>query len=503
MACRFSPSAALVLIVISTTGHASRVKVSLNISKSTFLVKTHQDCTRNACSAPIFLAPGSDAANALPSVLGQEWRNEVCDELARGVIWPDCPTTPEQMSIGNSCMLGVPFHDGMQQMLWQAVVGKFGAVPEWGPNKAFQAYTVNVLRQSVQHQHASPLLPLHLDDGRHVAVITNGQLRSKVVQQAMQWQCKSMVAFDQADSLPGSRELSDKTRVGLLFFGKIIHMVQDSFSLSHCQRSDAQIQNGKIAAMAGLPTAEQLELLKGSPIKKFYSMDDVDWNKHASKDKPDTPDGKAFLDLANVATSRVLTVLDDMLQHINLARKTETTAPKGGPGGPGGPWKKQALRQFEGPGLHALGRILCEEVFRIDNSSAGAGGSSKDIGRNGDASDWIPEVAADDDTRKLVSDHLKTLLSDIQDMNSKGKLPLDKDIPFQYPSLEDDICAKLAPQLSCSENFSVSSAPFEVKHVGPSIFWMFCFFGGIVAFAFFAVLLVFCCCTCIRKRYSW
>jgi hypothetical protein len=71
-------------------------------------------------------------------------------------------------------------------------------------------------------------------------------------------------------------------RLGVHYLGRILHILQDSFSESHTQR---------IQRLGEIPH-----------ISQFYSMDDVDWKKHASLDKRDN----GMLQTATAASLSVL-----------------------------------------------------------------------------------------------------------------------------------------------------------------------------------------------------
>jgi len=399
-----------------------------------FITKVHENITGTACrSQPSWFGADSEASDRLTKIMPNGAYEKLCDLLEKGTLWPDCPTKGDAFSLKSSClrlpvMGDVPLHEGMRQMgrqmAYQKIVGKF--------RSKLKLNTVTTFRAAEQHKHGSPLLPLD-EDGKHIALVTNKQLKMKMIEQSTQWFCKGSHAL--ADGLRTGSSL--KVELGAFFFGKILHPVQDTFTLSHARRdvTPGHISQLKILMQSKYlanASVDVLELLQDMPIQQAYSMDDVSWASHAAVDKGRNfkqkdanatiteADSAALEDAAVVASALVIDVFAELINKAASAGDVSEAMLHGS--------------------VRRLGRVLCDTVWLFEDDKQGAGGSLKELGLNGDSSTWTPVVASDEEMRQRVSDELAKLVSQIDKKRKKGKLALDPNIEFRYPTVDDDYC---------------------------------------------------------------
>jgi hypothetical protein len=576
-----------------------------------YVIPEHEKLVHNVCEPGLF---GDIATQNIMAVLVRgmhKWHEYLCGALEFGAAWPDCPTAPEKANMKTSCWrlpgLGVvPFHAGMFEMGKQAAQGLFNSVPE--PLPDFRAYEMSSVRDAIQHEHASPLLPLHLPQG-HIALTSNRQFRAKMVQQALEWHCKASYLIHRGLHLrylpksthkPHEQETLRIKRkqlvmTGLAFAGKILHMIGDSFSMSHARRkleptsSRAVYLSAEKRALDHKPATDaDLEIMRKAQIEFAYTMDDVDWGKHKAWDtvsksdraSPDS-DKRVMLALAHVATRHVLGTLSplfdglsDKVPSASLMEKAQESGdeecaeavhgaiPREGwltwgtsckcPRGTvvtgdhkacKDSWRKFRAASLKGKGckcedqgwsgvcfailqnwthtnveddcsmrggmkchddadqhiclpspcqgqegfvmknrIHCegdvanwpteagqteksrtdLGHVLCNDIFNFEDLDGGAGGSSADVGRNGNASNWRAELPADEETREKVATKLKDIIDGVEALRMKGHTMSDKKIPFRYPGPNDiDICERVE-EVQCRELLKEDKVQFAM-----------------------------------------
>eukprot|EP00928_Gymnodinium_smaydae_P016888 TRINITY_DN16401_c0_g1_i1.p1 TRINITY_DN16401_c0_g1~~TRINITY_DN16401_c0_g1_i1.p1 ORF type:complete len:449 (+),score=44.56 TRINITY_DN16401_c0_g1_i1:79-1425(+) len=432
----------VLLLVPIATAARSRANIlhEFTLDKHTELVK-HTCMTKRGRSSP----HGRAKRKFLGQLFGSSWKKQMCDSILGGMLWPDCLTSFDAGGLQSACVAGVPFNIGMLEMVKQGAAHEVQSrLSFFGTDKPFKAHTMSTWRQAVQHMHGSPFLPLHLDDGRHIALVSQRQLRSKMIIEAFAWQCRSLSRFSKAVRSNDTMAKKQLVKDALFIFGKNLHPITDTFSISHVRRKfrrrDYHLTNKiKEAYVNGKPVPPQaIAVLRNSKIKKFLSMDDVEWTQHGRFDKGDDTldvEATAMINLAHLAVSKTLEVLDFML--FELMRATDAD---------GHFVPQQTLARVAKPAMEKFRDFLCNDVLVLANVSAGAGGSFKTVGLNGDASDWIAEIPQDDDTKSLVDEKFHTLVQQIDSLREKGQLPYSKDRPFVYPEAhEPDMCEQPPP----------------------------------------------------------
>lgn len=471
----------------------NNVTSNLHTSSGRFLITVHEKFLDDLCKADVF----GDAAtrSKLDSLFSgkKAWSESFCSALKLGVAWPDCPTTPEKSNLEIGCIKLpsgslVPTHQGMKEMGFQAVQGKFGFVPEVQDD--FHAYTIRTARQAIQHEHFSPLPPLHLTDGRHVALVSNRQFRSKMVKQTFEWHCKASAFIThglnvttQAESESSPKEPQKATsantnalEVGLMYLGKIFHMVTDSYSMSHARRNlkectaesscpserEAYVSAAQHVISGKEITTEGLKLLSAASVKFAFTMDDVDWASHAKwdgvtedDDKEPYSDKMIMRDLAYLSVSQLLQMVRPLFEPPSKGRRVEKDS--GSTGDLSGVQQRrlQLSDRLESPNIKAsrlvLGRALCNQIMKFENISAGAGGSSPDVGRNGDRSNWQAVIPADGETKDLVAQKFKSTLETVDEARHAGNIMTDSRYVWSYPLPEDeDFCSQIE-QFTCGD----------------------------------------------------
>jgi len=207
--------------------------------------------------------------------------------MAKGIVWPDCPKTPEKDDLSNSCkMIGsseVGVHTGLKEMAKQGISQAYykqkdkwkredpysAPDPEHGGDETRENGMSNY-RLFQQHWHGSPPPPVDQlegrlvdnnpwhDQGRQFAVVTNVDLRNKMLEQQGVWYCKAMSLAAASHKMKDRSSCSTESprnkpvKVGVddlncgesnyawqlsrFDVGKMLHMVTDSFSRSHVRR---------------------------------------------------------------------------------------------------------------------------------------------------------------------------------------------------------------------------------------------------------------------------
>mmetsp|Transcript_17695 Transcript_17695/g.41029 ORF Transcript_17695/g.41029 Transcript_17695/m.41029 type:complete len:589 (-) Transcript_17695:105-1871(-) len=455
-----------------------------------FNTKEHDAIVTEACApAKGLFAADPDAKARLARIVPGGAADLLCESMRLGALWPDCPTYRDSFTLQSACIdfpiVGsMPFHEGMLQMGRQLAWQKFGKL--W--HGQVELNEISTFRQAEQHKHGSPLAPLY-EDARHIALVTNRQLKMKMLQQSIEWHCKGSHAL--ADGLRTESTL--KLQLGAFFMGKILHTVQDTFTLSHARRSISaeQISQAKSLLSHQERVADAEKLLQAIPIQQAYSMDDVRWAAHASVDKgrhyaESSPDAtvksaaaEALEDAAVLATAQVIRVFAELIRDASNAGDVSTT--------------------LLNNSVVQLGKVLCDTVWRFQDESQGAGGSLKELGLNGDNSTWTPEVAADKHMQQRVSDELRTLVQAINEKRQLGKLALDPGIEFRYPAVTEDYCKNILDgSLSCAAvgyTAALSEPIFMDRSWGYSLHMKIWFFlvGALLGCAFV-------CCVVSRVR---
>lgn len=443
-----------------------------------------------------------------------------CDDgmLQKGIVWPDCPTVPEKDDLSNSCRsIGgseVGVHTGLMEMAKQGATQAYWKQKDkWNkknPNKLpdpEQGETrengMSNYRLFQQHWHGSPPPPLDVQDGQLVdnnpwhaqdqqyAVVTNVDLRNKMLEQLGLWYCKSMSLARASSqkrrtegSCPAHREAIEvgvdelncgeskyAWKLSRFELGKMLHTVTDSFSRSHVRRhfcpgtglsyqqatgecipvdpgdahdaavdvwnsyrnhdakatsllqakakadksSNQPVQVKSVHTILhqrhrtkrihrekpvkgymeapdrmtdGFQGPEESNLgtapmdqaknfshmddemaLRSARIQQFYSMDDTDWPKHGGADSV-TDDWR--FDLAGAA-SRL--VVREFARYVKLQEESSVDFDDN--------WKSDD-KSIETESLHRMLRLLCDQIFPMDEETAaiGAGGSDSRLALN-------------------------------------------------------------------------------------------------------------------------
>jgi len=176
---------------------------------------------------------------------------------------------------------------GTGQMVTQAIAQKLNSIKAFFGGNKTEKRSLMWRRVGAQHIHCSAL-PLQSGlaatakvdspvpivaafqrfDARfannapgYSAIVTNKQVRNKLLRTALSWGCQSIATNNEKES--GRRA------------GFIGHMVGDLYSASHVQRSNA----GETAA------GQCPDCCSANKIQAQYSMDVVDWSVHAGADE--------------------------------------------------------------------------------------------------------------------------------------------------------------------------------------------------------------------------
>jgi len=486
----------------SDVGEAMESEASQDLHAS-FITKEHFKITHDACDVFVreFHTDDLGRGRLLSTMSTRDYAKVLCEDFKLGTQSPDCPTYRDSFTLETACiefpLVGhIPFHQGMFQMAMQTAAYYTSWL--WWRSGALKLHTMDTFRSSEQHKHASPLLPINVD-GRRIALITNQQLKMKMVEQSVQWYCKGAHAL--ADGFRSYN--TEKVQIGAFFLGKILHTVQDTFTLSHVDRDASDADLDEVERLTKeehdtlrLANESVAKLLQRIPITKSYSMDDVTWSEHASLDKGVSFDDKGESRDEHIST-RKASVMEDaaILASTQVMRSFAELVSAAASRG-------NVTEQDFHTSLHHLGAVLCHQVWIFKNPNAGAGGSSAQFGMNGERSNWNPEVADSDALKSKVREELRRQVSAIDKLREKGQLAMDPDIPFTYPSTDKDFCSLLdSGTLTCqdigytadmSASITVDSTPWYKLHM-KAWFYLVC-------------VLVICClgssffCCCWGRR---
>eukprot|EP00971_Amphidinium_carterae_P118798 2353493-Amphidinium_carterae.3 len=186
----------------------------------------------------------------------------------------------------------------------------------------------------------------------------------KMVEQSTQWFCKGAHAL--ADGLRAQDAL--RLELGAFFFGKILHTIQDTFTLSHSRRNVTLGQVARLRELmqsTDLASTDSARLLQAMPIEQSYSMDDVSWSAHAALDKgrkykESSSDATAkewaaaaLEDAAVLASAQVIAVFAELINNASSAGDVSL--------------------ELLGGSIRQLGEVLCHTVFPYKNEDLGAG----------------------------------------------------------------------------------------------------------------------------------
>jgi hypothetical protein len=168
---------------------------------------------------------------------------------------------------------------------------------------------------------------------------------------------KSSLSNDEADM----RTFSQSERhLGVHYLGRILHILQDSFSGSHAQR---------VQGPGDIPY-----------VMQFYSMDDVDWRKHGSFNKSDD----AMMQAARVATSSVLREFGQWVRALETKFWNEANSSKSIVDTIGG------AAMFNN-GLRRFLKVMCQNLnMEAADLQAPAGGSGATVSLTG--RNWRPQA---------------------------------------------------------------------------------------------------------------
>lgn len=147
-------------------------------------------------------------------------------------------------------------------------------------------------------------------------------------------------------------------------------------------------------------------------------------------------------------------------------------------------WDGSVTQHLQQRSLWELGMLLCDEIFLFDSLDDAAGGSSPERGfgssppmreSNGALSSWGFTAEEPDHSQVLQNNVFRQYVSQINRARRDGTVPLDQELPFNYPPPYEDVCADIrrgalvcpAPETASVEG--EASGPIQQGYTCPTL----------------------------------